>query len=571
MSPELKRALVRISPFLVLSLLAHLGVGVGTHEAFERLEAALSARRASERAVEPARAPDELAWLTIPETPPTPEASAEEEASPEEERLEEPPAGRPPTPRVRRPRRRRTSPPPPEPVAEPEPELAPEPEPEPEVAAPALEPPPPPPEIDNRQAVTQRSQDPSVAEPEDARFIADENNRVEEETVATIRSLTQDAPEIAAGAPLEASAAEMEGNADESEAAETEFEEGADERAATPEEAASELRGEAGRAEVAAGPHEAPQEEAGEGGDEGEGQALAASERPVARGRRGDAIPSAETHEAISDGLGTIYVPRASAAGEGGGGGEEAAADRRGRRGRAGTPNLRVTWNQYAEVMGEENLEADRNEAIAQRRSRSRGGSHQERWERFQAAIENYVPSVRPGNQTALNTAASPFASYLAEIHRRLHAPFRRFRDNLPSYGDNPFSDESLHTKLEIILNRDGSIHLVGVAQSSGFLPFDFGAFNAVQRGAPYPEAPASIVSADGRVYLHWTFFRNQRACGTFNAEPYILGPDGAPRAPRGLEEAPATPAGDPGMPPTNLPPDGALGFLGEPSERRPS
>ena len=30
-------------------------------------------------------------------------------------------------------------------------------------------------------------------------------------------------------------------------------------------------------------------------------------------------------------------------------------------------------------------------------------------------------------------------------------------------------------------------------------------------------------MSGDGRVYVHWDFYNNERQCGTFNAEPYIL------------------------------------------------
>ena len=58
-------------------------------------------------------------------------------------------------------------------------------------------------------------------------------------------------------------------------------------------------------------------------------------------------------------------------------------------------------------------------------------------------------------------------------------------------------------------------------------------------RAQPYPAAPSSILSGDGRVYFHWGFYRNQRQCGTFNAEPYILpNPRGTP-AREGLTDEP--------------------------------
>jgi hypothetical protein len=104
----------------------------------------------------------------------------------------------------------------------------------------------------------------------------------------------------------------------------------------------------------------------------------------------------------------------------------------------------------------------------------------------------------------------------------------------------SPYQDPTLVTKLEIVLNRDGSVYRVGIVHSSGLLPFDFGAFNSVLRGQPYPPAPSEILSGDGRVYFHWGFYRNERQCGTFNAEPYILpNPRGTPAREKGLTDAP--------------------------------
>jgi TonB family protein len=94
----------------------------------------------------------------------------------------------------------------------------------------------------------------------------------------------------------------------------------------------------------------------------------------------------------------------------------------------------------------------------------------------------------------------------------------------------SPFNDPTLMTKLEIILNRDGTVDRIGVVKPSGFLAFDYGAYNSVMRAQPYPEAPTSILSGDGKVYVHWGFYRGGRQCGTFNAEPYILPhPPGTP------------------------------------------
>ena len=101
-------------------------------------------------------------------------------------------------------------------------------------------------------------------------------------------------------------------------------------------------------------------------------------------------------------------------------------------------------------------------------------------------------------------------------------------------------------TKVEIVVNADGSLDRVGVVKSSGNLMYDFGAFNAVQRGAPYPPPPEKIRSPDGRVYMRWALHRNESQCGTWNAEPYIL--KNAPRSPNDPKQdnvSPYRPASD--------------------------
>jgi TonB family protein len=106
-------------------------------------------------------------------------------------------------------------------------------------------------------------------------------------------------------------------------------------------------------------------------------------------------------------------------------------------------------------------------------------------------------------------------------------------------------------TKVEIVVNPDGSLDRVGVVKSSGNLMYDFGAFNAVQRGAPYPVPPEKIRSPDGRVYLRWALHRDESQCGTWNAEPYIVkNPPRSPNAPQPDNVSPYRPGGGGGDPP---------------------
>jgi hypothetical protein len=172
---------------------------------------------------------------------------------------------------------------------------------------------------------------------------------------------------------------------------------------------------------------------------------------------------------------------------------------------------------------------------------------------RWRSAIENYVPSVRPGNQTALNTAASAFAGYLNAIHNRIHPifadSFLGSLDNLPA--SHPMNDQSLSTEIEIILDQEsGNVVRMGVTKFSGITAFDIAALDSVKRAAPFGAPPHEIVSPDGNVYLHWEFHRNSEACSTFNARPFIL------KAQPGTAPTPVTPPALPSDPSETPPPE---------------
>ncbi len=400
---------------------------------------------------------------------------------------------------------------------EPKPKVEVEPEPVP------AEPVPMPQIADNPLAVTQRTEDPNAPPPDQARFIAEENRRVAEETVARVRNMHRDDPEPSASArPSEAQ--DDDGDAEEDEVADLQNLEGSEER--TPTEAEAEQRPEQA-SQPSSGQREAPAvQRAAEAAPQPSNEVTPqrASGTPDTGGEPETIV--------VEDGTGSFRI-RKQAVGRGPGehGGEEQPGSpsphrdpRAGSRAQPGTgTNLRLSWSQFEATFGADELREQREAYIAQRRSQVAGQDRQQQWRKFRAAIENFVPNVQPGEQTALNTAASPFANYLATIHRRIHREFaHRFLGSLPIAG-GPFGDRTLNATLEIVINGDGTLHQVGVTQTSGFLPFDYGAFNAVTRAAPYPAPPRKILSGDGRVYVHWGFYRNERQCGTFNARPFIL------------------------------------------------
>lgn len=350
-----------------------------------------------------------------------------------------------------------------------------------EQAAPPAPPRPPMPESPEH-AIIQKSRDPDVEPPPDTQYVADENQVVEEETVAAITNTVRDdeMPELPS-TPESPDDPSLEGSDSEDEVAGVRDREGEERRPpvepSSPEK--QEMEQETQRDERRAG-------------------------RP---GERGD------DEIIVDDGFGSFAIR--GRRGPSGAGGEGGRSDRR----RA--PNLKLGYAQFEGIIGADVLADDRLSEAEERRARRRGSRASEDFQEFRASLENFVSNVKTGNQTALNARRSPFAAYIQRVHLRFHELFHANMANLPR--DGAHSDESLITRLELVLEADGRLVEIGVVRSSGQILFDLAAYSAVKRGAPYPAAPSEIQSDDGRVYLQWDFRRDMMACHQLQARPFIL------------------------------------------------
>ena len=193
--------------------------------------------------------------------------------------------------------------------------------------------------------------------------------------------------------------------------------------------------------------------------------------------------------------------------------------------GKHGAPgvNTPLSDNDYERIMGKEKVDEERQ--VAARKMSSKKGRWEKKLDAIKSSLENFVPDVRPGNQTALKTRAHPYALYIARMHRRIHELWGfGFLEQLDSKGaDDPLNDPNLWVNIEMSINPDGTVHKVTIAHTSGKTEFDVAAVDTVITAGPYEATPEAIRSVDGRIYLRWGFYRNWRQCGTFNAEPYIL------------------------------------------------
>lgn len=452
---------------------------------------------------------------------------AQPEQSPDEALTEEPKAPAPPE------EKRAEQAPEPEPSAPTPPKQA-------EAEQPKQAPtPPPPPQQDRRIAVRQHAK-PDQEDNPDANYIADEANRVEKETVAEITSRDQDDPNPTPG--IEHSGpSERPGNSDEHLVADSQ------DRAGDPERAPGEASD-----DPPLEPNELPKTAKID-------PPPSPPEAPQARAARAAEPPSqTETPEVVAGSAGAYRLDpgrSGSARKKPDSPVDPTPNPRLGLGlGAAGSTssgiNLNLSQHGLVAAVGEDTLSRERRADGERRRSAHRGSFKPSQFERWRAAIENYVSAVKPGNQTALNTARVPFATYLNTIHNRIHPifadDFLLSLEGLPA--GHPLNEPKLVTRLEIVLDQeDGKVVRMGVLRTSGVTAFDIAALDSVQRASPFGKPPSVIVSKDGNVYFHWEFHRNPMyACSTMNARPYVLTTP-APSEPGPKKPAPIiVPGGDP-------------------------
>jgi hypothetical protein len=218
----------------------------------------------------------------------------------------------------------------------------------------------------------------------------------------------------------------------------------------------------------------------------------------------------------------------------------ESMKDLPGKPGTNQTPRLALSGKQYQYLFGDDHEAA---KELASKIRSKRQGRFSERLGKIQSALENFIPEVRPGNQTALNTRAAPFAAFIARMHRNIHELWGfGFLEDLDRKGfSDPLNNPALLTKLEIVLNGDGTIGKVTVVKASGLVQFDVAAIDAVYSAGPYADPPREIRSGNGKIYIHWSFHRDERQCATSGVDYYILdnapagGDEGEPDTQRGL------------------------------------
>ena len=453
--------------------------------------------------------PDEVAveWIQLPDDPKDQPEVAITLPDPSLEAMNvpavPPPARAPPAPK------------PPDVIPQQPPEIAQIEPPPPTPVTPTPVPPPQPPPEQKKKEEVEKSRMKAVEvpdknevqkAPDDAKFLSDKNRDVQDETHAKETNLEkQQDGKVAASEKSKVKSEDVGGEDDEIKQLET------TESTSLEAERAEESE-KSGKEKVAKGILKGKEGEDGNEGEDGDGSKATKPGMLSMRGIEGRGAPGGPLVEREVKGDG--------GSGRDGDGGKLGKSGKKGRRG----IKTELEFDDYERIVGHDVMKKEQSQLARRTKSLRRG-----RWEQKLAAIksslENFTPEVKPGNQTALKTRAAPFAVYIARMHRRIHElwgfGFLEDLDDKPA--SNEMNDWTLWTKIEIVVNQDGTIDKVNIARPSGVLAFDVAALDTVLSAGPFESPPDAIRSADGKTYLHWAFHRDWRQCGTFGAEPYIL------------------------------------------------
>jgi TonB family protein len=198
-------------------------------------------------------------------------------------------------------------------------------------------------------------------------------------------------------------------------------------------------------------------------------------------------------------------------------------------------PKLNLNWKSFDKIFGADaaaQREAYTAAALEKRRNRGAFGNYSARVMR---ALKNNKSFIKAGEQEPLGTRKAAFHNYIDAVHAAsIHPKFAdSFLASLPMLSaSDPLNNMDLHMVAEFEIFESGHISEIRVIKTSGNTIFDAGAVDAIYQSAPFPPPPKEVLSWNRRVYLRWGFYRNNRKCGVFNVEPYIL------RAPGAKEEA---------------------------------
>lgn len=126
------------------------------------------------------------------------------------------------------------------------------------------------------------------------------------------------------------------------------------------------------------------------------------------------------------------------------------------------------------------------------------------------SSIGEYIPNIKEGNFTALNTDQFMFYTFFSRVNEAIRYRWvthvRDFASNLPLIKQQELAQYARTSYVTIILDKGGTIIRSFVSRSSGSEGLDRAALIAFREAAPFLNPPAEMREADGTIRLDYSF-----------------------------------------------------------------
>lgn len=127
-----------------------------------------------------------------------------------------------------------------------------------------------------------------------------------------------------------------------------------------------------------------------------------------------------------------------------------------------------------------------------------------------QSAISEYIPEVREGSFTSLNTDQFLFYTFYARINEQIR---NRWVQNLSDFSNSyppqvldQLSRRNQITVVEVLLTRDGNYVKSFIHRKSDHPGLDQAVVRSFTQAQPFNNPPLEILSEDGLIHLHYSF-----------------------------------------------------------------
>lgn len=136
-------------------------------------------------------------------------------------------------------------------------------------------------------------------------------------------------------------------------------------------------------------------------------------------------------------------------------------------------------------------------------------------------------PVIGRGQQGNSLSHQKDVAEYLALMHKEIHPLWAHGYllrlDTIYRQPGSRLNNPDLEAVLEITLDSLGAVIDVRMVRSSGITDYDSEAIHVAWNCSPKLPPPPEMRSANGRSYIHWTFWRDGRQCGVFGVKVFKL------------------------------------------------